>query len=98
MAIDTVGQLQNLLLLRVLKFPLALNIFESSVRRGKFDESRLLPDGSLMEISKVYPPDAVYDNPEDVSEDVMILLMMLMGAETTLVYKKFLIILIFAVL
>lgn len=51
-----------------------------------------------MEISKVYPPDAVYDNPEDVSEDVMILLIMLMGVETTLVYKKFLIILIFAVL
>ncbi|ESR43102.1 hypothetical protein CICLE_v10013442mg [Citrus x clementina] len=57
----------------------ALNIFESSVRCGKFDESRLLPDGSLMEISKIYPLDAVYDNPEDVSEDVMILLMMLMG-------------------
>lgn len=48
----------------------ALNIFESSLGRGKFDESRLLPDGSLMEISKVYPLDAVYDNPEDVPEDV----------------------------
>ncbi|KAK9265544.1 hypothetical protein L1049_021607 [Liquidambar formosana] len=48
----------------------ALNIFESSLRRGKFDESRMLPDGSLMEISKVYPLDAVYDKPEDVPEDV----------------------------
>ncbi|KAL5808426.1 hypothetical protein ACOSQ3_029117 [Xanthoceras sorbifolium] len=48
----------------------ALNIFESSLRRGKFDESRILPDGSLMEITKVYPLDAVYDNPEDVPEDV----------------------------
>ncbi|KAG9133715.1 hypothetical protein Leryth_019355 [Lithospermum erythrorhizon] len=48
----------------------ALNIFESSLRRGKFDESRVLPDGSLMEISKVYPLDAVYDSPEDVPEDV----------------------------
>ncbi|XP_038695323.1 enoyl-[acyl-carrier-protein] reductase [NADH], chloroplastic-like [Tripterygium wilfordii] len=48
----------------------ALNIFESSLRRGKFDESRVLPDGSLMEITKVYPLDAVYDCPEDVPEDV----------------------------
>ncbi|KAL3841205.1 hypothetical protein ACJIZ3_025796 [Penstemon smallii] len=48
----------------------ALNIFETSLRRGKFDESRMLPDGSLMEISKVYPLDAVYDSMEDVPEDV----------------------------
>ncbi|KAK8667572.1 hypothetical protein V6N13_007720 [Hibiscus sabdariffa] len=48
----------------------ALNIFESSLRRGKFDESRVLPDGSLMEITKVYPMDVVYDSPEDVPEDV----------------------------
>ncbi|CAH2041540.1 unnamed protein product [Thlaspi arvense] len=47
----------------------ALNIFETSLRRGKFDESRMLPDGSLMEITKVYPLDAVYDSPEDVPED-----------------------------
>ncbi|GLT96169.1 hypothetical protein SLE2022_138130 [Rubroshorea leprosula] len=47
-----------------------LNIFESSLRCGKFDESRVLPDGSLMEITKVYPMDAVYDCPEDVPEDV----------------------------
>ncbi|XP_042481728.1 enoyl-[acyl-carrier-protein] reductase [NADH] 1, chloroplastic-like [Macadamia integrifolia] len=48
----------------------ALNIFETSLRRGKFDESRKLPDGSLMEITKVYPLDAVYDSLEDVPEDV----------------------------
>lgn len=48
----------------------ALNIFESSLRRGKFDESRVLPDGSLMEITKVYPMDAVYDSLDDVPEDV----------------------------
>ncbi|KAI8558922.1 hypothetical protein RHMOL_Rhmol04G0133600 [Rhododendron molle] len=48
----------------------ALNIFESSLQRGKFDESRTLPDGSLMKITKVYPLDAVYDCPEDVPEDV----------------------------
>ncbi|XP_077210418.1 enoyl-[acyl-carrier-protein] reductase [NADH], chloroplastic-like [Tasmannia lanceolata] len=48
----------------------ALNIFETSLRRGKFDESRILPDGSLMEITKIYALDAVYDNPDDVPEDV----------------------------
>ncbi|XWS73465.1 hypothetical protein CRYUN_Cryun02cG0131500 [Craigia yunnanensis] len=48
----------------------ALNIFETSLRRGKFDESRVLPDGSLMEITKVYPIDAVFDNPDDVPEDI----------------------------
>ncbi|KAG0463607.1 hypothetical protein HPP92_019676 [Vanilla planifolia] len=48
----------------------ALNIFETSLKRGKFDESRRLPDGSLMEIVKVYPLDAVYDSIEDVPEDV----------------------------
>ncbi|XP_011037915.1 PREDICTED: enoyl-[acyl-carrier-protein] reductase [NADH], chloroplastic-like [Populus euphratica] len=48
----------------------ALNIFETSLRRGKFDESRVLPDGSLMEITKVYPLDAVFDSLEDVPEDV----------------------------
>ncbi|XXG48673.1 hypothetical protein AAC387_Pa02g3056 [Persea americana] len=48
----------------------ALNIFETSLQRGKFDESRVLPDGSLMEITKVYAMDAVYDSPEDVPEDV----------------------------
>lgn len=30
-----------------------------------------MPDGSLMEITKVYPLDAVFDNLEDVPEDVM---------------------------
>ncbi|KAK3000017.1 hypothetical protein RJ639_024434 [Escallonia herrerae] len=48
----------------------ALNTFETSLRRGKFDDSRKLPDGSLMEIAKVYPLDAVYDTPEDVPESV----------------------------
>ena len=37
----------------------ALNIFETSYRRGKFDESRKLSDGSLMEFAKIYPMDAV---------------------------------------
>ncbi|XP_026429099.1 enoyl-[acyl-carrier-protein] reductase [NADH], chloroplastic-like [Papaver somniferum] len=48
----------------------AMNIFETSLHRGKFDASRILPDGSLIEITKVYPLDAVFDNPEDVPEDI----------------------------
>jgi len=48
----------------------AMTIFETSLRRGKFDESRKLSDGSLMEFAKVYPLDAVYDKPEDVPEHV----------------------------
>ncbi|XWS73466.1 hypothetical protein CRYUN_Cryun02cG0131600 [Craigia yunnanensis] len=48
----------------------ALNIFETSLQRGKFDESRVLPDGSLMEITKVYPLDAVFDKPDDIPEDI----------------------------
>ena len=48
----------------------ALNIFETSLRRGKFDESRKLSDGSLMEFSHIYPMDAVFDTPEDVPQDV----------------------------
>ncbi|XP_071706892.1 enoyl-[acyl-carrier-protein] reductase [NADH] 2, chloroplastic-like [Rutidosis leptorrhynchoides] len=47
-----------------------LNIFETSLRQGRFDKSRVLPDGSLMNITKVYPLDAVFDTPEDVPEDV----------------------------
>lgn len=37
-----------------------------------------LPDGSLMEITKVYPMDAVYDSPEDVPEDVSFFLHMVL--------------------
>jgi enoyl-[acyl-carrier protein] reductase I len=48
----------------------ALNIFETSLRRGKFDENRVLSDGSLMEFAAVLPMDAVFDTPEDVPEDV----------------------------
>ncbi|KAI3886615.1 hypothetical protein MKX03_031136 [Papaver bracteatum] len=47
----------------------ALNIFEASLCRGKFEASRVLPDRSLMEITKVYPLDAIFDNLEDVPED-----------------------------
>lgn len=36
----------------------------------EFDTFRL-PDGSLMEITKVYPLDAVFDSLDDVPEDVL---------------------------
>lgn len=48
----------------------ALNIFETSLRRGKFDESRRLSNGALMEFAHIYPMDAVFDTPEDVPADV----------------------------
>jgi hypothetical protein len=48
----------------------ALNIFETSLRRGKFDESRRLSNGALMEFAHIYPMDAVFDTPDDVPADV----------------------------
>lgn len=48
----------------------ALNIFETSFRRGKFDESRKLSNGQLMDFKHIYPMDAVFDTPADVPEDV----------------------------
>lgn len=47
-----------------------LKIFTTSLQAGKFDASRRLADGSLMEFAKIYPLDAAFDRPEDVPEDV----------------------------
>lgn len=47
-----------------------LKIFTSSLEMGKFDESRKLSDGSLMQFAKVYPLDASFDKPEDVPADI----------------------------
>lgn len=47
-----------------------LKIFTTSLENGKFDDSRTLSDGSLMEFAKIYPLDALYDRPEDVPTDV----------------------------
>lgn len=47
-----------------------MKIFMTSLEKGKFDESRKLSDGSLMQISKVYPLDAAFDSPEDVPEEI----------------------------
>lgn len=47
-----------------------VKIFETSLKRGKFDASRKLNNGHMMEITKVYPLDAMYDTPEAVPEEV----------------------------
>lgn len=47
-----------------------LKIFTNSLETGKFDASRLLSDGSLMQFAKIYPLDASFDKPEDVPEEI----------------------------
>lgn len=47
-----------------------LKIFTQSLSAGKFDHSRKLSNGAMMEITKVYPLDASFDKPEDVPEDI----------------------------
>jgi enoyl-[acyl-carrier protein] reductase I len=46
-----------------------VNIFNTSWRQGKFDESRKLSDGTMMEYLKLYPIDAAFDVPDDVPEE-----------------------------
>ncbi|GAQ86187.1 Plastidic Enoyl-ACP Reductase [Klebsormidium nitens] len=48
----------------------ALGIFEKSLKMGKFDDSRKLSNGQMLEFAKVYPLDAAFDKPEDVPEDI----------------------------
>lgn len=47
-----------------------MKIFTTSWENGKFDESRKLSNGSLMQIEKVYPLDAIFDTMADVPEDI----------------------------
>ena len=54
----------------VATWPPALNIFLNLLERGKLDESRTLPDGSLFAFEKIYPLDALYDTLEDAPDDV----------------------------
>lgn len=46
-----------------------VKIFTQSWIMGKFDESRRLPNGQLMEYLKVYSLDASFDKPEDVPQE-----------------------------
>jgi enoyl-[acyl-carrier protein] reductase I len=45
----------------VATWPPALNIFMNLLERGKMDEARRMPDGSLLTFERVYPVDAVFD-------------------------------------
>ncbi len=45
-------------------------IFTTSLKQGKFDESRKLPDGKLLEFAKIYPIDATFDTFQDVPEEI----------------------------
>lgn len=47
-----------------------MKIFTTSLANGKFDESRRLSDGSLMQIAKIYPLDATFDSPDQVPADI----------------------------
>lgn len=47
-----------------------MKIFTMNLEKGKFDDSRKLSDGSLMQISKIYPLDASFDSPSDVPEEI----------------------------
>ncbi|MGM0440576.1 MAG: enoyl-[acyl-carrier-protein] reductase [Chlamydiota bacterium] len=47
-----------------------VKIFSTAFKNGKFNESRGLSDGSLMNIAKIYPLDAAYDTIEDVPEEI----------------------------
>ena len=51
-------------------WPPALNIFQNLLERGKIDDSRRMPDGSLLTFEKIYPLDAAYDTMADAPEDV----------------------------
>ncbi|MFI5334090.1 MAG: enoyl-[acyl-carrier-protein] reductase [Chlamydiales bacterium] len=47
-----------------------VRIFTTAWSTGKFDESRLLSNGKLMEYSKLYALDAAFDKPEDVPTEI----------------------------
>lgn len=47
-----------------------VKIFEKSWAMGKFDESRVLSDGTLMQYAKLYAMDAVFDTMDDVPQEI----------------------------
>lgn len=52
-------------------WPPVFKIFTTSFSLGKFDQSRKLSNGSLLEIKKTYPFDAGFDRPENVPQDIL---------------------------
>lgn len=51
-------------------WPPILKIFTSSLTSGKFDQSRQLSNGQMLEFDGIYPLDAAFDRPEDVPLDI----------------------------
>lgn len=47
-----------------------LKIFTTSWANGKFDASRKLSNGKMLEYAKLYPIDAVFDRMEDVPQEI----------------------------
>jgi enoyl-[acyl-carrier protein] reductase I len=54
----------------VATWPPALNIFLNLIERGKIDDARRLPDGSLLEFERIYPLDAVFDSLDDAPAEI----------------------------
>jgi enoyl-[acyl-carrier protein] reductase I len=48
-----------------------MRIFTASLAAGKFDESRKLSDGRMLEFAKVYALDASFDTPDDIPQDIL---------------------------
>src|ERR1700730_17275106 len=48
-----------------------LKIFTASLAAGKFDASRKLSDGRLLEFAKIYPLDAAFDTPDDIPQEIL---------------------------
>ncbi|MGQ0648402.1 MAG: enoyl-[acyl-carrier-protein] reductase [Gemmatimonadaceae bacterium] len=54
----------------VATWPPALNIFLNLLERGKIDESRKLPDGSMLQFEKIYPLDAAFDTLDQAPQEI----------------------------
>lgn len=51
-------------------WPPALNIFLNLLERGKIDDGRRMPDGTLLTFEKIYPLDAAFDTLADAPEEI----------------------------
>jgi enoyl-[acyl-carrier protein] reductase I len=51
-------------------WPPALGVFRKMLELGKLDASRVLRDGTKLELAKIYPLDAEYDKLEDVPAEL----------------------------
>lgn len=51
-------------------WPPVLNIFSMAWKNGKYNKSRKLANGKMLEIAKVYPLDAAYDTLDEVPPEV----------------------------